>query len=248
MIPNKLVNSNYGPMIINGCDRFIGASIEQFGAWAPDDIELMKNIIYKLLENKNHVTFFDVGANIGTHSVALAKHFHNKISIRAFEAQRHVYYQLCGNVSLNGLDNVVCEHLAVSNGSLPHIEVAMPDYTQLNNFGGLELVPAKNSDNDQLIKGAAEQVKCTTIDSFHESVDFIKMDIEGMEYQALQGAKQTITLHQPICFVEVLKSDAGQILDYFTKQNYCGYRYKNEDWIFVHKQSLIKFDLPIVLK
>ena len=44
MIPNKLVQSHYGPMIINANDKYIGRSIEQLGAWAAEDIELIKSI------------------------------------------------------------------------------------------------------------------------------------------------------------------------------------------------------------
>lgn len=59
-------------MIINANDKYIGRSIEQAGAWAADDIELLKSIMDILLTEQDQVCFYDVGANIGTHSVALA--------------------------------------------------------------------------------------------------------------------------------------------------------------------------------
>ena len=51
MIPNKIVDSAYGPMIINANDQYIGRSIEVYGSWAQDDIDLIKSLI-KLLASK----------------------------------------------------------------------------------------------------------------------------------------------------------------------------------------------------
>lgn len=234
-------------MIINANDKWIGPSIEQFGAWAADDIELIKSIVQIQLQELDHVRFYDVGANIGTHTVALARHFDTKISVRAFEAQRHIYHILCGNVALNGLDNVMCEHLAVSDGTVDHIQVHMPDYNSINNFGGLELMEAVNSDNSFMIKKQVDQIKCVTLDSYAEWVDFIKLDVEGMECQALQGAKSTVQRSRPICFVEVLKSDISKIQQFFKAYDYVLYKYKIDDWIFVPKDSHVELDLPKIL-
>jgi FkbM family methyltransferase len=234
-------------MIINANDRFIGASIEQFGAWAADDIDTIKNILEVLLQEKSQVIMYDVGANIGTHAVALARHFGSRISVRAFEAQRHVYYALCGNVALNGLDNVVCEHVAVGDGTVCRLHVQLPDYNQPNNFGGFEVMPAANSDNDDMHKSLMETIVCRAIDSYNETVDFVKLDVEGMEIQALQGAKKTIAQSRPICFVEVLKSDKLAIHGFFHDLDYVAYGYKDDDWIFVPSDSDVELDLPKIL-
>ena len=80
-------------MIINSNDKYIGRSIELLGSWAKDDIELIESFCSHILEYKPSMTFYDVGANIGSHSIALAKKFGNRISIRAFEAL--VRYTIC---------------------------------------------------------------------------------------------------------------------------------------------------------
>lgn len=247
MIPNKLVNSHYGPMIINAQDRYIGRSIEQFGSWAADDIELIKSILQIQLQDKSQVCFFDVGANIGTHTVALARHFGNHIRVRSFEAQRQVYYMLCGNVALNGLDNVTCEHRAMSNKINDAIVMQLPDYTQNNNFGGFELVPPTHSDNHDMIKKQTEQVLTTTIDSYNEAVDFVKLDVEGMEHLVLDGARNTFGLHRPICFLEVLKTDRDQVTEFFTELDYELFQIRQDDWIAVPSDSDVDLDLPKVL-
>ena len=236
-IPNIIVNSAHGPMIINQNDQYIGKSIQLLGTWAQDDIDLIASFCDLILENKPTMTLYDVGANIGSHTVALAKKFGNRISIRAFEAQRQVYYTLCGNVAINGLDNVICEYAAVSDVYGNTLPIQLPDYNTVNNFGGVELMKAEHSDNQNMTKPNLEYIKTTTLDSYNESVDFVKMDVEGMEYLALAGAKQLLIKNRPVCFVEMMKTDQVAVKDIFKKLNYIAYAYKNDDWIFVPAES-----------
>lgn len=247
MITNKIVNSKFGPMIINANDTGIGRHVEQLGVWAEDDLSVMAELLRALLQKKNTLIFYDVGANIGTHSLALSKEFGDKIKIRAFEAQRLVFYQLCGNMSINGIENVHCYHLAVNDGQNKTLQIDLPSYSDSFNYGGLELGTAINSDNQFVAKPFSETVDCRALDDFDESVDFIKMDIEGMEIQALEGSKKIITESRPICFVEVLKSDILKIQDFFRSMDYLLYQYKDDDWIFLPKESDIKLNLPVVL-
>jgi len=226
-------------MIINANDQYIGRSIEVHGAWAQDDIDLIENLIGLLLQNKPQVTFYDVGANIGTHTVAMAKKFANQISVRSFEAQRQVYYVLCGNIAINGLDNVHAHNFAVSNQSNDSIKVDLPDYTLPNNFGGLELIKAERTDNQYMTKTRTETVNTVTIDQFAEPVDFLKLDIEGMEHLALLGAKKTIDKHRPICFVEMWKTDIEAVKRFFKQANYRAYAYKPDDWIFFPNEGTL---------
>jgi FkbM family methyltransferase len=234
-------------MIINANDKYIGRSIELHGSWAADDIELIKSIVDILLEDRKQVCFYDVGANIGTHSVALARHFGPKITIRAFEAQRQIYYMLCGNVALNGLDNVICEHVAVAERATT-LTVTLPDYGQVNNFGGLELIPPSHSDNDTMIHQGTEQVPTVTLDQYQDRVDLIKLDVEGMEHLVLAGAANLFQQHRPVCFFEVLKTDVTVVQQFFADQRYTLYQLRADDWIAVPVESDVELDLPKVLQ
>ena len=226
-------------MIINANDQYIGRSIELYGAWAQEDIDLIGGLIELLLQNKSKITFYDVGANIGTHTVAVARRFAERVAMRSFEAQRQVYYVLCGNVAINGLDNVHVHHAAVSDVAGDFITVDLPDYTMPNNFGGLELIRAERTDNQYMTKTRTENVDTVTVDQFAEPVDFLKLDIEGMEHLALAGAKKTIEQHRPICFVEMWKTDIEAVKKFFKQNNYRAYAYKPDDWIFFPAESTL---------
>lgn len=58
----------------------------------------------------------DVGANNGSFAVDFSHLVGDHGRVFSFEPQRIIYYQLCANVFLNGLDNVYCYNVAVGNG------------------------------------------------------------------------------------------------------------------------------------
>jgi len=219
--PNLVAHSDYGPIIVNAFDETIGKSILTTGFWAHKDLDLIKKLCAKLLLNKSTITFYDVGANIGTHTLALSKTFGEKIKIRAFEAQSSVFNMLCGTLALNNIYNVYPHHLAVSDKDNQIIKMDLPDYTKKNNFGGFEVLPPQTSDNQSMSRsGKTELVKTVKLDSFEESVDFIKMDIEGMEHLAMQGATGVLENHRPYLFVEIIKTDKNQLFALLKKCNY----------------------------
>jgi hypothetical protein len=51
-------------------------------------------------------------------------------------------------------------------------------------------------------------------------LDFIKLDIEGMELEALEGASQTIERCRPIMLIEKIKIDATQLRRWLEQRGY----------------------------
>jgi len=233
--PTIVQPSDFGPIIVSKNDTIISRMITQNGYWASDDIQLISKILEYRLKAKQRVVFYDIGSNIGTHTLALGNLFRNRIMTRAFEAQRQIYYMLCGTVALNNLTNTFCHHNAVSNVSDELMDISLPDYSVNNNFGALELRPPRNSDNQKMIYRNRETVKTITVDHFNEAIDFMKLDIEGMEDAALRGAKQSIDQHRPACLIEMHKTDAAFVLEFFKSRNYAAWM-KSENLIALPKE------------
>src|SRR6185436_9575430 len=61
-----------------------------------------------------HKQFVDIGAHMGSWSLVMATHFRE---VHAFEPQRLIFQQLCGNVALNGLTNVFARHVGLDEVS-----------------------------------------------------------------------------------------------------------------------------------
>ena len=230
--PNVLISCDYGSIIVNRYDPYLGLEISANGYWAKEDINLIKMIMEIKLKDAEKVVFYDVGANIGTHTLAIAKSLGEKVFVRSFEAQRMMYYMACGTIALNGLFNVEIENVAVSDINGDVIEIQLPDYTKSNNFGGLELIEPKRTDNMNMIKYKKQNVITRTLDSYDEKVDFIKMDIEGMEDRALEGSKELFKRCRHTCFIEILKTDIDYVSNFFKTRNYVGFQ-KNNDIITI---------------
>jgi FkbM family methyltransferase len=219
--PNVLTPSRHGPIITNANDIYIAANIRRYGSWQGDEIAELINYARRLLSQRGHIVFYDIGANIGTHSLAMAKAFGDRCLIRAFEPQEEIYRMLCGTIALNNIHNVHCHNMALAEAMGPDIVIQLPDYAAANNFGGLELMPPVKSDNDTMVKSAHHQaIPVATIDHFAEEVNLIKIDVEGMEDRVLRGAVNTIAKFRPVIFVEASKTDIEAVKAFLAAQSY----------------------------
>tara|TARA_A100001234_G_scaffold219276_1_gene229767 strand:+ start:1898 stop:2659 length:762 start_codon:yes stop_codon:yes gene_type:complete len=238
----KTINTMFGKIVININDKFIGKSFLNQKYWGLQDIEIISKIIEFKCKKKNKIIFYDVGANIGTHSIALSNIFKNKIVIRAFEAQSNIYEMFNQSIKINNLNNIELYHNAVSDKNDETIKIDLPNYSKPNNFGGLELFkPFQNSDNAQMQKtGIFEDVKTIKLDIFNEEVDFIKIDVEGMENHVLKGSENLIVNHRPFLFMELLKSKLEDITDFFKDKDYTIYR-KGMDAFVIPVESKVNF-------
>ena len=238
----KTINTQFGKIVININDQFIGKSFLNQKYWGLQDIEIISKIIEFKCKKKNKIVFYDVGANIGTHSIALSNIFKNKIVIRAFEAQSNIYEMFNQSIKINNLNNIELYHNAVSDKNDEIIRIDLPDYSKQNNFGGLELLkPFQNSDNAQMQKsGIFEDIKSIKLDIFNEEVDFIKIDVEGMENLVLKGSKNLIVNHRPFLFMELLKSKLEDVTEFFKDKDYNIYS-KGMDAFIIPVESKVNF-------
>jgi FkbM family methyltransferase len=120
---------------------------------------------------------FDIGANFGYYSLALAHFLQSDCTVFAFEPNPGTYQSLCNNISLNKLGNVIHPQA-----------IGLSDCEDELSF----VEPVGNAGATTLVKGKG--VRVTTLDSFvHEHnisrVDVIKIDVEGMERSVLRGAR-----------------------------------------------------------
>lgn len=238
--PNVIEYSAFGPIIVNVNDQFIGKAFANGEYYDLKHINYLKKLIELKLSTRDKVVLFDVGGNIGSHSLAFSKLFGRRIQIHAFEAQRPVFHMFCGTMALNNVNNVICHLSAVSDKDGEVLEIQLPDYESANNFGGLELIPAAKSDNQNMNKSSlVQKVQTIRIDTLNEWIDIIKMDIEGMEDRALAGARQSIEKCRPFCLVEIAKTDAEFVFGFFDSLDYKRIDI-GRDCIFIPKENEVE--------
>jgi FkbM family methyltransferase len=127
--------------------------------------------------------FIDGGAHMGAYSILLAEHF---ASVEAFEAQRRTYFQLCGNIFLNEKTNITPHNFALTNHEYTYSDTTL--YVVSDDGGGSSTI---RPDEAQI--KSKETVETIHIDNFvWSNVGLIKMDVEGAELEAIQGARETL--------------------------------------------------------
>lgn len=224
-IPFVLAATNHGTMIVNRNDyhmvdanRGFGVGYQIFNSSSCEQEEVSFVLALLSLRRKyygNNVLGLDCGANIGTHTIEWAKHMHNWGRVISFEAQERIYYALAGNIALNNCLNATALWSAVGNENST-IKIPVPNYLLPASFGSLELKQNKNNEFiGQYIDysdAAMSVVQLKTIDSFNlQRVDLIKIDVEGMEIDVLNGAKETIKRCKPIMIIEIIKTDKVKV-------------------------------------
>lgn len=175
-----LINTWHGPMMYNVRDVFISECLERYGEWARKEIE--DTLQYAT------GTVIDAGAYIGTHTLSYAKVAKRVIS---FEPQPFSFNMLCGNVALNCHQNVVPIRAAIGDRWSDSIPMEHINYESVDNFSGAEVGRGK---------GMTQMVTLDSLDI--NDISLIKMDIEGYEYKALLGARETIARRRPVIYLE----------------------------------------------
>jgi FkbM family methyltransferase len=211
-----IVTSNFGPMLINGYDQSVGTSIFTTGTHEQDVVGFVSDILDKCKElNGVGVSALDVGANVGVCTLAWAKHMTGWGKLLGFEAQERNYYALAGNVAMNNLYNAKVFHSAISdkNGIM---KIPTLDHTKPGHFGGLALFEGSKMAPGQHVsfaEGDLVEVPTFKLDTISGRVDLIKIDVEGMEPQVLDGAQQLIEREKPIIVAEYLHCGPPAIKD-----------------------------------
>ena len=95
------------------------------------------------------------------------------------------------------MSNVMVHNIAI--GAVDgKIQVPSVDYSAGGNFGGISLLEQYN--------GLEEEAMLMPLDRLYtikKCISFIKLDLEGMELDALMGAKTILTKCTPTLYVEV---------------------------------------------
>jgi len=156
----------------------------------------------KTLINAPNGVVLDIGANLGTFCIPLAKKV-PKHTYHAFEPQRIVSYQLCANIIINSLDNVYAYEVALSNED-KSIDCAMPDYMAETNIGAFSIdKEVRENEYECSTVSKTDRIDLIQLDFIaFENIRLIKIDVEGHELEVIKGGIETIKRNNypPIIF------------------------------------------------
>lgn len=146
---------------------------------------------------------FDIGANIGAHSLQMAQLVGDAGKVVAFEPTAYAFNKLKENV---GLNQELTRRVIVKQMFLDDSIKALPSQVYSSWPVGFS-----QEGSHPIHWGVAKELKgaaSTTLDSFIESsglkrLDFIKLDVDGYETQVLNGARRTLERFKPTILLEL---------------------------------------------
>jgi FkbM family methyltransferase len=191
------------------------------GGWEPEG----QYVFGKVIEPGN--TVFDLGANNGLHSMLFAKLTGSSGSVIAFEPLPSNIEEIRRNCSLNNITNIQVVDAAVGNTD-GELSFHLGDH---NKQGSLVLSGEKPN--------PSITVRSVRLDSFiaagNKKPDFIKIDIEGAESDALLGMAVSLPEIKPILFIELHNPEQdGKVGQFLMSNNYRAFRVKKQGSSYAH--------------
>jgi FkbM family methyltransferase len=189
----------------------------------PDEYEAEN---FKFLTNscKPGAVIIDIGAHIGLFSVIASQVTGKSGKVYAFEPAPSTYQLLQKTLSINHNGSVIETFQKAVGKETGKITFFVSD-GQADN--GNSLV---NYKEDRPLNGI--DVEVTSVDAFVQEkkisrLDFIKIDVEGAEYDTLRGTAETLQNLRPVCIVaihpEPIKAKGDRledIYDFIISQRY----------------------------
>lgn len=176
-------------------DTCIGNQIQNGNYW---EIWMLKYIQSNYIKETNII---DIGSNIGTTTLLMSEVLSNNCKIYSFEP---IYNDI---LFKNIIDNNLIEQVEIYpyglGNKIKNINIKKLDLTCNINFGALSLVDHKENNNEDSL-----YVKIYPLDFFKlENVSLIKIDVENMEIETLEGCLDTIIRCKPTILIETFQLD-----------------------------------------
>lgn len=175
---------------VNGISIWVNPAT-QAGIETAKSSQLSDKFVRQIEELPKGGTFIDLGANEGLYSLIAARTLGESVRVYAIEPQERLWPIILTNTALNQFFNVCVLPYAVGSNE---------------GTGEITLMPATNTGASGLVKGASmlerfrkkQSVRIVKLDRLVrelglETVDYIKVDVEGFEYSVLESGRGSLS-------------------------------------------------------
>ena len=205
-------------------------------------------ILFYLKNNKffSKKAIIDIGANDGISIKAIRKFVENKIF--SFEPNKNNFDKI--KKLSQKINNLRTYNFGLSNKNSKKISLFEAHYKKfhLSPFDSLAKKDVlKHLKNSLFIKDLTKKIiikksviKLKKLDNFNLLPCFIKIDIQGHEYECVMGALKTIKKHTPILMIEFDEKIIDKIFKVLRKSGYLKYYFlANKKMLFKHKNEKV---------
>ena len=232
----KLLKKNRGYFLIKKTKMFldyldpIDRELIEHQEFEEKEINFLINCVQE--NNINH--FIDIGANCGYYSTKLAINNKN-LKIKAFEPNEEAYYKFNKTLEINP---ILANQIKLNNFGLSNFSGKL-EMTSLEKFGYLQTGGStiisssdKKSIKTKIFKGNFKKGD-DEINLINKNL-CIKIDVEGHEYQVLEGLAVTLKKNKTILQIEITNQNFQKVNSLL---NNFGLKFFNKimgraDWVY----------------
>ena len=248
MLPRvNLIRTDDTDYLLFSTNDAITKTIEANGFWAP----LLIEIAAAFCSGIENAMVIDVGANLGAFSVPLAQKLEATGGlVFAYEPQRIIFYQLCGNIFLNRLENVHAFNAAIGSAT-GHVDIPNLQYENCLNIGGFTMSDLAKTVFQVEKKEGSNVTDMLCLDEIvvPRAPNLIKIDVEGFELDVLKGARELIARSSfPPMLLEASTQfhveQRGRVLNWLETEGYLCY-FIHDEIIAQHPEHPRQFQFLI---
>jgi FkbM family methyltransferase len=213
--------------------------------------ELKYLLFLKNYFNNKKINIIDCGGNIGSYSIFFSL-FLNCNKIYCIEPIPTIFNILNENIKLNKCNNIITINIGIARkkskikliSEIPNNKGAFWFWYADSNNLDLELQKPYNIGYKEHVTINNSNIisECNSIDNIFfkkEKIDFIKIDVEGMEIEVLIGAENIINKNKPLLYVEGSLKTIDYINNWIIKNNYT----RIETGLFKKHHFLLKYNI-----
>lgn len=175
----------------------------------------------KLFKPDTNQSYVDIGSNRGEAILSMLVSTKLKPKIIGFEPNPLIYKKL--KKYFDKKENIVVHNVGLANEN-GELELYIPFYRKwmFDGLGSYKLEEAKDWLKSRLWlydekKLTIKKIRCQVrkLDDFQLKPYFIKIDVQGYEYEVLKGGVETIKAHLPIILIESINEKHMNFLEQF---------------------------------
>jgi FkbM family methyltransferase len=191
----------------------------------------------KKISDQKKIFLLDCGSNYGFYSFYVASISLGN-QVLAFEASPKTFNSFKANIELNNFRNIDYKNLAISEVSGKFISF----YESHNDW-------ESSATHNKFKNNKIVNIETTTIDqellkkNLTNFVVIIKLDVEGNEFNVIQGSKDTILKYEPLIIVELSRynfNNQNYNFDYFRK-------FLNDSKYKIYDDKLVSLNIEILI-
>jgi FkbM family methyltransferase len=217
------LHCRYGEFSVPDQNDLIFNALREYGEWAQEELDMLSRFV------RPGDTVLDIGAFIGTHARAFSQMVGAQGIVHAFEPNERIYRELFKNAQLAPYSNIKTYQVAL--GARKQTRFLLQG-DLLGNLGASQVLEDdRNASTTVIEEESLENLGLPRI-------DFIKIDVESMEYDVVVGGIRAIRQHAPVIFLEANSLQAAsRIIDLAHGMDYAVFGHVSQQPTCLAKQG-----------